>query len=295
MSTRRSFFHQAGLGLAAAAGVPALFAGSARAQAASAPAGGAKETFRLGIAGYSFHKFKLDPALEMVKKVDVRFLCIKDFHLPLASTDAEIAAFHEKLKGFDVIGYAVGPIYMGSEKAVDEAFEYAKRAGVKLIVGVPHKEIDKKKVESPELLKYVEGKVKAYDMKYAIHNHGPDNLPYANAEAIMGYIGDLDPRIGICLDIGHELRTGVCPIASMEKYAARVHDIHIKNVNAADKSGKGVELPRGLIDIPAFVRVLRKVGYAGMCSLEYEKDAESPLAGIAESIGYFRGVVDATR
>lgn len=294
MSTRRSFFQQAGVGLAAAAGVPALFAGATQARAA-APVGGAKDAFRLGIAGYSFHKFKIDPALEMVKKVDVRFLCIKDFHLALTSADAEIAAFHEKLKSFDVTGYAVGPIYMGTEKAVDEAFEYAKRVGVKLIVGVPYKEVDKKKVESAELIRYVEGKVKAYDMKYAIHNHGPDNLPYANAEAIMGYIKDLDPRIGMCLDIGHELRTGVCPIASMEKYAARVHDIHLKNVNAADKSGKGVEMPRGLIDIPAFVRVLRKVGYAGMCSLEYEKDTESPLAGIAESIGYFRGVVDGTR
>lgn len=294
MSTRRSFFQQAGVGLAAAAGVPALLAGATRVGAAT-PAGGARETFRIGIAGYSFHKFKLEPALEMVKKVDVRFLCIKDFHLPLTSTEAEIAAFHEKLKSFDVTGYAVGPIYMGSEKAVDEAFDYAKRVGVKLVVGVPYGESGKKKVESPELIKYVEGKVKAYDMKYAIHNHGPDNIPYANAESIMGYIEDLDPRMGMCLDIGHELRTGVCPIASMEKYAARVHDIHVKNVTAADKSGKGIEMPRGLIDIPAFVRVLRKVGYAGMCSLEYEKDAENPIAGIAESVGYFRGVVDATR
>ena len=291
MSTRRGFFRQAGFGLAAAAGAPALFAGDARAAAA----GGAKDTFRVGLAGYTFNKFKLDQALEMVKKVDVHFLCIKDFHLPFTSTPEEIAAFHAKCASFDVTGYGVGPIYMDGEKAIDDAFEYAKRVGVKLIVGVPHATVDKKKVESAELIKYVEGKVKAYDMKYAIHNHGPDGLPYANAEAIMGYIGNLDPRIGICLDIGHNLRSGADPVADMEKYADRVHDIHIKNVNAASKDGKGVEMPRGLIDIPAFVRVLRKVKYSGVCSLEYEKDMTDPLAGIAESIGYFRGVLDAAR
>lgn len=296
MATRRTFFKQAGVGLAAA-GAPALWADAARAQAAApAPAADAeKDAFHVGIAGYSFNKFKLEQALEMTQKVGVHYLCIKDFHLPLKSTDDEIAAFHEKCKAAGVTGYGVGPIYMGNEQAVDEAFDYAKRVGVKLIVGVPHKEIDKKKVESPELLKYVETKVKAFDIKYAIHNHGPDSLPYSNAECVMSYIKDLDPRIGLCLDIGHDRRTGADPVADMEKYGDRVYDLHIKNVTAADKSGKGIEMPRGIIDIPAFVRALRKAKYTGVCSLEYEKDMENPLTGIAESIGYFRGVVDATR
>ncbi|MBM4156127.1 MAG: sugar phosphate isomerase/epimerase [Lentisphaerae bacterium] len=290
MTTRRGFFKQAGFGLAAAAGAPAMLAGEAR-----AAAGDAKDTFRLGLAGYTFNKFQIDPTLEMVKKVDVHFLCIKDFHLPFTSTPEEIAAFHAKCKDAGVTGYGVGPIYMDGEKAVDDAFEYARRVGVKLIVGVPHGTVEKKKVESPELIRYVEDKVKAYDMQFAIHNHGPDNLPYATAGSIMEFIRDLDPRVGICLDIGHNLRAGACPIAEMEAFAGRVHDIHIKNVTAASKEGKGVEMPRGLIDIPAFVRVLRKVKYPGVCSLEYEKDMADPILGVAESIGYFRGVMDATR
>ena len=295
MTTRRTFFRQAGAGLAVAVGAPSMMAGRARAQQAPASADHPQDPFRLAVAGYTFNKFKLDQALEMLKKVDVHYLCIKDFHLPLKSTDEAIAAFHAKCKGFGVTGYGVGPIYMDTEQAVDEAFAYAKRVGVKIVVGVPLKTVEGKKVESPELLKVVEARVKAYDMKYAIHNHGPDNLPYATAAAIMGYIKDLDPRVGMCLDIGHDLRGGADPVADMEKYADRVHDIHIKNVTAPDKSGRGIEMPRGVIDIPAFVRALRKVKYGGMCSLEYEKDMDNPLTGIAESIGYFRGVMDATR
>ena len=295
MTTRRSFFKHAGFGLAAAAGAPALFTGTARAQQAE-PQAKAQDTFRLAIAGYTFHKFNLDATLDMLKKVDVHYLCIKDFHLKLTSTAEEIAAFHAKCKGFGVTGYGVGPIYMGSEKEVGDAFEYAKRVGVKVLVGVPFKMVDNKRTASPELLKLVNAKVQEYDIQYAIHNHGPD-MPelFPNAESAMEMIKDLDKRVGLCLDIGHQFRDGKDPVKAIVDFADRLHDMHIKNVTEPTKKGHGIELPRGAIDFPAVVRALRKIKYGGMCSLEYEKDMDSPLLGIAESIGYFRGVTDATR
>jgi len=295
MTTRRSFFKHAGFGLAAAAGAPALFTGTASAQQAE-PQAKAQDTFRLAIAGYTFYKFNLDATLDMLKKVDVHYLCIKDFHLKLTSTDEEIAAFHAKCKGFGVTGYGVGPIYMGSEKEVGDAFEYAKRVGVKVLVGVPFKMVDNKRTASPELLKLVNAKVQEYDIQYAIHNHGPD-MPelFPNAESAMELIKDLDKRVGLCLDIGHQFRDGKDPVKAIVDFADRLHDMHIKNVTEPTKKGHGIELPRGAIDFPAVVRALRKIKYGGMCSLEYEKDMDSPLLGIAESIGYFRGVMDATR
>ena len=295
MTTRRSFFKQTGFGLVAAVGVPALTTGTARAQQTDTGSK-AQATFHVAIAGYTFNKFKLDQTLEMLKRVDVHYLCIKDFHLPLKSTDAEIAAFHEKCKSFGVTGYGVGPIYMGSEQEVDDAFAYAKRVGVKTLVGVPFKMVGKKRTASPELLKRVNDKVQEYDIKYAIHNHGPD-MPvlFPNAESAIELIKDLDKRVGLCLDIGHQFRDGKDPVKAVLSFADRIHDVHIKNVTAPNKGGKGVEMPRGLIDMPAVVRALRQVKYSGACSLEYEKDMNDPILGIAESIGYFRGVMDATR
>lgn len=102
------------------------------------PAPETTETFKLGIAGYTFHKFDLDKTLETLKATDVHFLCIKDFHLPFASTQDEIEAFHSKLAEYGVTGYGVGPIYMKTKEEVDNAFDYAKRVSVKLIVGVPN-------------------------------------------------------------------------------------------------------------------------------------------------------------
>lgn len=243
------------------------------------------ELFKVAIAGYTFVNFNLDETLKVMQEVDVHYLCIKDFHLPLNSNDAEIAAFHAKLAAHNVTGYAVGPIYMKTQEEVDRAFEYAKRVGVKLIVGVPNHEI----------LPYVEQKVKVYDFKYAIHLHGPDIKLYPNAKDIYEHVKDLDPRIGMCLDIGHDARDGQDPIADLKKYKDRVFDIHMKNTTAATKEGKTGEIGRGVIDIPAFVKMLRKVKYSGACSLEYERNMKAPLAGIAESIGYFRGVIDATK
>ncbi|WP_019990013.1 sugar phosphate isomerase/epimerase family protein [Rudanella lutea] len=281
MTTRRTFLKSTG-GYLAAAGMSPVIASAHAPETTAAPD---TDLFKLGMAGYTFVHFKLDQALEMMRKVDVRYLCIKDFHLPLNSTAEQIEAFHAKLKESNVTGYAVGPIYMKSEAEVDRAFDYAKRVGVKLIIGVPN----------TEFLPYVDKKVKEYDMRFAIHNHGPDIALYPNAVSIWNEIKNLDSRIGFCFDMGHDRRNGDDPVADLQTYTKRIFDIHLKNVTAASKEGKTCELGRGVIDVPAFVQALRKVGYSGSCSLEYEKDMKDPLAGIAESVGYFRGVCEATR
>lgn len=276
--------------MAAVAG-PSLLTMAARAASDSTT-----DTFRVGIAGYTFNKFKLDQALEMMKQVDVHYLCIKDFHLPLKSTDEEIAAFHAKCKSFGVTGYGVGPIYMSGEDEVKNAFAYAKRVGVKTLVGIPFKLVEKKRVADPTLLKLINEKVQEYDIKYAIHNHGPD-MPelFPNAESAIEMIGNLDKRVGLCLDIGHQYRDGKDPVKAITDFADRLHDLHLKNVTEPTKKGKGIEVPRGKIDIAAIVRALRKVKYAGVCSLEYEKDMDHPFEGIKESMNYFRKVLAETR
>ena len=249
------------------------------------PAPETGETFKIGMAGYTFAKFDLDKTLETMQRADVHYLCIKDFHLPLNSNEEQIAAFHAKLKDKGVTGYAVGPLYMKSEEEVDRSFAYAKRVGVKLIVAVPNY----------ELLPYVDQKVKEYGFNVAIHLHGPDIKVYPDAEDVWNHVKDLDPRIGMCLDIGHDTRNGKDPVADLKKYKSRVFDIHIKDVTGNTKLGYSVEIGRGIIDFPAFVKMLRKVKYTGVCSLEHERNMDNPFMGIGESIGYFRGVIATTK
>jgi inosose dehydratase len=273
--TRRNFIKTTGAS-AIAAGMPSILSGS---PAANPPV--TKDLFRLAIAGYTFARINLDNSLAMMKRVGVNLLGLKDFHLPLNSTKEVIDQTLAKMKTFGVEPYGVGPIYMKSETAVDQAFAYAKLVGVNLVVGVP----------DIQFLPYVEKKVREYDFRLAIHNHGPDLPLYSSTDDIWKEIKNLDSRIGFCLDIAHETRLGLDPIKAYLKYKDRVFDFHIWDVDKPEKAGWCVEGGRGIIDFPKFFKTLRKYKYTGTCSLEYGKDMDDPLPGIAESIGYFRGVL----
>ena len=241
----------------------------------------ADNKFHLSCADWTFHLFDIDTALQTLQKCDIHYLCIKDFHLPLDATDEQIKAFHAKCAEYGVTGYGVGPIYQNTEEEVDKAFAYARRVGAKVMLSVP----------PYELLPYVDKIIKEYpEIKYAIHLHGPDLDVYQDATVIWDKVKDLDPNIGMCLDIGHDFRNGADPVADLEKYHTRVFDMHIKDETDNSKAGQCVEMGRGKIDFPAFVRMMRKVGYDGMCSLEYEKDMDNPFIGIAESYGYMKAV-----
>ena len=241
----------------------------------------ADNKFHLSCADWTFHLFDIDTALQTLQKCDIHYLCIKDFHLPLDATEEQINAFQAKCAEYGVTGYGVGPIYQNTEEEVDKAFEYTRKVGAKVMLSVP----------PYELLPYVDKKIKEYsEIKYAIHLHGPDLDVYQDATVIWDKVKDLDPRIGMCLDIGHDFRNGADPVADLEKYHTRVFDMHIKDETDNSKAGQCVEMGRGKIDFPAFVRMMRKVGYDGMCSLEYEKDMDNPFIGIAESYGYMKAV-----
>lgn len=240
------------------------------------------DSFHLGIAGWTFNKFNLATTLDTMRRLDLHYLCIKDFHLPLNSTDEEIAAFHAKLAEANVMGYAVGPIYMKSEAEVDRAFAYARRVGVDMLVGVPNY----------ELLPYVEQKVKEYDIRLAIHLHGPDMALYPDATDIWNHVKDMDPRMGMCFDIGHNLRYGADSLADYARYHERIFDVHLKDVTGNTKEATRIEIGRGVIDFRTFIKLLRKYRYSGSLSLEHEKDMDNPFIGLAESIGYMKALME---
>ena len=171
---------------------------------------------------------------------------------------------------------------MRNEEEVNNAFEYARLAGMKVIIGVPEH----------NLLPLVEEKVKEYDIQVAIHNHGPGDDVYPTPASIAEKVSDLDPRIGICIDIGHTVRIGSDLLQETEDYFDRILDVHIKDESEATAEGTTIEIGRGVIDIPAFLKLLIDKGYSHMVSFEFEKDEDDPLAGLAESVGYVRGVLD---
>ncbi|MCE5186558.1 MAG: sugar phosphate isomerase/epimerase [Planctomycetaceae bacterium] len=274
-SSRRDFLKHSSL---AAAASFALTGSSA--QAADQPTPD-KPAFKLGLASYTTRNFTLDQTIEIAKRAGLTHLSLKDMHLPLTASDEEIKAGIAKICDAGIIPYAVGVIYMKTAEDVNRAFNYAKTAGVRLIVGVPNH----------ELLPLVNQRAIEYDIEVAIHNHGPTDKVYPTPESAYEKIKNLDKRLGLCIDAGHTQRSGINPAHDVERFADRLLDVHLKDVSASTKEGTTVEMGRGVIDIPALLSALLKINYSRIASFEYEKDARDPLPGTAESVGYTRGVL----
>ncbi|MEQ9376856.1 MAG: sugar phosphate isomerase/epimerase family protein [Imperialibacter sp.] len=245
------------------------------------PSRASKYTFQLGLASYTFREFSLDTTIEYTKRLGISKIALKSMHLPLDSSEADIKAAAKKIADAGLELYGAGVIYMKTEAEVNQAFAYAKAAGMKMIIGVPNY----------DLLPLAEKKVKETDIKLAIHNHGPGDDLYRSPKDVYEKVKGLDKRIGLCMDIGHVVRIGEDPSVWAEKFKDRIYDIHLKDEDKAQEDGKPLEIGRGVTDIPAFLKTMIKVGYTGYMSLEYEKDGKDPLAGAAESFGYVRGVL----
>lgn len=276
MSNRRNFLKATGLGIAAAA-VPGL----ATASVSQSDAAKSNFGFQLGVASYSLREFSLEQALDMTLRCGINRIAFKSMHLPLDSNKETIAKAVALCKEKGITLYGGGVIYMKTKAEVDQAFEYAKTAGMEMIIGVPNH----------ELLEYVEGKVKEYNIKLAIHNHGPGDLVYPSAESAYVKIKNLDKRMGLCIDIGHTKRINRDPEQDVKDFFDRVFDIHIKDVTAATTEGKTCIIGRGVINFPSFLKSLIKLGYKGTLALEYEAESKDPLPGMMESFGYVRGIL----
>jgi inosose dehydratase len=270
--SRRGFVKLAAA-TAAATALPAFELRSAAAAAAL--------PFDLGVASYTLRSFSLDEALAMTQRLRIKKITLKDMHLPMAITAAEMAVVHGKLKTAGITLSSCGVVYMTTEEQVNAAFAYAKLAGIKMMVGVP---------ELP-LMDLAERKCKETDIALAIHNHGPTDKRFPAPKDAYDAVSKRDKRMGLCIDVGHTQRLGVDPSAQVEKYFDRLLDVHIKDVSAATADGTTVEIGAGVIDTPKLLRTLAKLKYAGTLHFEHEKDAKDPFPGLAESVGYVRGVM----
>jgi inosose dehydratase len=237
---------------------------------------------KMGIATYTFIKLPLDSAIAGVKRVDLHYASIKDAHLPLKSTSDERKAVAKKFKDAGVTLLSCGNISPGDKEAsIRNMFEYARDAGIPTIVCSPTK----------ASLSTLDRFVKEFDIKIAIHNHGPEDKTWPSPIGVWEAVQPFDERLGLCIDVGHTARTGVDPAEAIRKCAPRLHDLHIKDIAVASGSSKPVELGRGVLDLRGILQALLDIKFAGHVGLEFEKNLNDPIPGTAESIGYLKGVL----
>ncbi len=238
---------------------------------------------KLGVASYSFRKFDRGKAIEMTKELGTPYLNVKSFHLELESTPEQIDAAKKEFADAGIILVGCGNVSFQKDDEADirSKFEYAKRAGFPLIVCAPTH------VTLPKLEKFV----KEYDIKIAVHNHGPEDKNFPTPQSVLEAVKDLDPRCGLCMDIGHTSRTGADIVESAAEAGPRLLDMHVKDLADPMKKDSQVPVGEGKLPIPAIFAQLVKQKYNGSVNLEYEIEADNPLPGMQKSFAYMRGVL----
>jgi|SRR5436190_5942751 len=238
----------------------------------------------LGLTSYTLRSLNLDDTIKATLRMGLKNISLKSMHMPLESSADEIKKIAGKVRTAGLNLYGAGVIYMKTPAEVESTFAYAFNAGLEMVIGVPNH----------ELLPMAEEQVKKYNIKLAIHNHGPGDNLYSSPNDVYDKIKDLDQRIGLCIDVGHVQRIGQDPSELLSRYKNRLYDIHMKDVSGATAKDTPVEIGRGIIDIPKVIKTLKKIKYKGIVAFEYEKDENDPLPGLAESVGYVNAMIKMT-
>ena len=169
---------------------------------------------------------------------------------------------------------------LGSEKEIAPLFEYAKAARLPTCVIAP----------KPDLLPAIEAAVKKSGIPVAIHNHGPEDKIFPAPSDALKLIKDMDPRVGLCVDVGHTTRTGKDVVQEIADAGARVLDLHMKDLKDLMNKKTQVPVGDGKMPVAEIFKQLVKQNFPGYVNLEYEIDANDPLPGMKKSFDYMRKV-----
>ena len=240
-------------------------------------------SFNLGIASYSLRNFPRDKAIDMVKALGTPYVNFKSVHLPFESSPDQLAAARREIEaaGLVIVGGGVITFDEDTDAGVEKYFAYAKAAGMPLIA--IHTD--------PKLLPRIERFAKQYDIKVAIHNHGPEDKHFPSPYDALPHVKQLDPRIGLCIDVGHTVRTGTDVVRAVADVGPRLLDMHMKDLRDLTAKGSQCILGEGAIPIADIFRQLGAMGYRGYVNLEYEIDPDAPLPGMKQSFAYMRGAL----
>jgi len=277
--SRRTFVRSGALVAAAFAASNELFP-----VAAGRPPAHEGSPIRLGLASYTFRNFSRAQMIGFLKQLSVLELNAKDVkdHLPADAQEEAAALADYAAAGIKL--HAAGTIYFPKDEDADirSKFEYCKRAGIAVIVaGDP----------APETLPRIEKFVKEYDIRFAVHNHGPEDKLWHSPLDVLKAVKGMDPRIGCCIDVGHTVRAGTDVVQAIHAAGPRLFNVHMKDLTDFQSKDSQVPVGDGIMPVKRIFEALSAIKYKGFVDLEYEIHPDDPMPGVIGSFAYMRGVL----
>ncbi|MGA7159197.1 MAG: sugar phosphate isomerase/epimerase [Acidobacteriaceae bacterium] len=275
--SRRNFLRSSAFA-GAALSAPASF------KALAQPAPNSSTPIHLGLASYTFREFTRTQLIADMKQLEIRDLNCKDAKDQLPMDPTQEAAALADYAANNIKLHAIGAVYFPKDEDADirSKFEYARRAGVNIIVaGDP----------SPASLPRIEKFVKEYDIRLAIHNHGPEDKIWKSPLDVLKIVKNMDPRMGCCIDVGHAARAGTDVVEAIHAVGPRLFNMHMKDLADMSVKESQVAVGRGKMPVRAIFEALIATHYNGFVDLEYEIHGDNPMPGVIESFAYMRGVL----
>ncbi|MGA9671251.1 MAG: sugar phosphate isomerase/epimerase [Terracidiphilus sp.] len=277
--SRRNFVQSGALIAAACAASSAI-----PSFAQPSPASGKPSPVHLGVASYTFRNFTRAQLIGFMKQLNLTALNCKDTkdHLPMDSAEEAKALVDYAAAGIAL--HAAGTVYFPKDEDDDirSKFEYCKRAGISVIVaGDP----------TPAILPRIEKFVKEYDIRFAIHNHGPEDKVWPSPLDVLKAVKMMDPRMGCCIDVGHCVRAGTDVVQAIHEVGPRLFNMHIKDLTSFQSKESQVAVGEGIMPVREIFEALIATKYKGFVDLEYEIHGDDPMPGVVESFAYMRGVL----
>src|SRR5713226_8284888 len=272
--SRRTFVRSGALVAAAFAASDEVFA-----VAAGRPPAPEGSPIRLGLASYTFRNFSRAQMIGFLKQLNAKD--VKD-HLPADTQDEAAALADYAVAGIKL--HAAGTIYFPKDEDADirSKFEYCKRAGIAVIVaGDP----------APETLPRIEKFVKEYDIRFAIHNHGPEDKLWHSPLDVLKAVRPMDPRIGCCIDVGHTARASTDVVQAIHAAGPRLFNVHMKDLTDFQSKDSQVPVGDGIMPVKRIFEALIAIKYKGFVDLEYEIHPDDPMPGVISSFACMRGIL----
>lgn len=238
---------------------------------------------KLGVATYSLRKFSRQQAISMLQQLHVRYLSIKEVHLPYTDLPEALARGRKEFAdaGFIVLSGGVVITYKEENSQLRKYFDYARVCRFPMLIMMPTA------AQLPTLDKLAH----EYNIRIAIHNHGPEDKNFPTPKSAYDAIRPFDRRIGLCIDVGHTARAGVDVVESIYRYSDRLYSVHMKDLKNTT-SNSPCQVGRGVLPIPQMLKLLQDLRYEGNVALEYEADPFNPIPGMRASLAYMQGVLD---
>lgn len=260
------------------------------ATAASAPFAAAASraaSYELGVCSYSLRSLSRADAIAGLEELGVRNVNVKSVHLPYESSKAERGRWRSAFEsaGLRIVGG--GTIYLmeDDDEHIRRHFDYARDCGMPLIV------VGASRTTLPRIERFAID----YDIAVAVHNHGPEDEHFPAPSDVLPHISGMDPRMGVCADLGHTARTGADVVEELAGASGRLLDIHMKDLRDLRVKESQCIVGEGAMPLERIFGQLNEMGYAGGVNLEYEIDESAPLPGMHRSLTNLRRVLQQTK